>query len=379
MAITVVAGIRRVLDLLATRYVRRALQSAPGVHGDLYRVHVGLAPPGIRLRALQIASDDRGLRAVLSCERAEFRLRPLALLRGRLVGRLDIDRAVATLIRAENERPASKEGAEEPSPQQAAGESSLTAINPQHILRRLPAFAVDRVRVRKAGILYREPAAGGKLRIHDVNLTVSGVATRSELTQGRPLHVTGSGRIGRHGRFNLSVDADPYASRLRFGGRAELHGFHLRELESLIAPRTDLRIPEGTFDVFIVFRCEAGKLHGGVKPVLKDVKIEAGDHSWLDRTKAWLADKTINVTSGEVEGHKAVATIIPILGTLDSPDIQLVPAILGVLRNAFVIGLREGFDNLPPEVAASRKGFFKQAKEALSRSAGSPKAQPTKP
>ena len=57
---------------------------------------------------------------------------------------------------------------------------------------------------------------------------------------------------------------------------------------------------------------------------------------------------------------------------------QLWPAVLGVIRNAFVVGLQEGYSNVPPDTAPKKEGVLEQAKHALDKSAGPPQAQPTK-
>ena len=49
---------------------------------------------------------------------------------------------------------------------------------------------------------------------------------------------------------------------------------------------------------------------------------------------------------------------------------------LGVIRNAFVVGLREGFGNLPPRVAEKKENPVKQAWDALTDDKGPPEAQP---
>jgi hypothetical protein len=57
----------------------------------------------------------------------------------------------------------------------------------------------------------------------------------------------------------------------------------------------------------------------------------------------------VRLFSDRVHGRNAVATVIPIKGTLTGPDVELWPAIFGVLRNAFVEGLTSGYAYLPPK------------------------------
>ena len=54
------------------------------------------------------------------------------------------------------------------------------------------------------------------------------------------------------------------------------------------------------------------------------------------------------------------------------------PTVLGVIRNAFVVGLTEGFSNLPPREAEKKENPVKQAWDALTDDKGPPEAQPDK-
>ena len=102
---------------------------------------------------------------------------------------------------------------------------------------------------------------------------------------------------------------------------------------------------------------------------MKNVKVAAADNKLGDKIKAALADVGVKILSDRVPGRNAVAAIIPIHGDLKKPDVQLVPAVLAVVRNAFVEGLSSSLTNVPPPVGGG--GFFHQARQALARSRGS--------
>ena len=70
--------------------------------------------------------------------------------------------------------------------------------------------------------------------------------------------------------------------------------------------------------------------------------------------------------------------MIPIKGNITGPDVQLWPAIFGVMRNAFVEGLTSGYAHLPPATAPKKQGVVEQGVKALAGSQP-PKAQPTSP
>ena len=97
----------------------------------------------------------------------------------------------------------------------------------------------------------------------------------------------------------------------------------------------------------------------------------------MEEIKAALADVAVKILSDRVPGRNAVATIIPIHGDIDKPDVQMWPTILAVLRNAFVEGLSASLSNLPPPQAGKKEGIITQARRTLSKGKHPPvKAQP---
>src|SRR5579862_5716376 len=132
-------------------------------------------------------------------------------------------------------------------------------------------------------------------------------------------------------------------------------GLRASELFAFVAPKTKLQTPKGTIDLFAKFEAKGGRVSGGVKPMLENVEVLPAEPGVWDRFKAWLVGVGLEAAKDHVPGRRAVATIVPIEGRLASPDVQLWPAILGVVRNAFVEGIAAGFADLPPPVAAKKQ------------------------
>jgi len=155
-----------------------------------------------------------------------------------------------------------------------------------------------------------------------------------------------------------------------------LKGLRTAELYDFIEARTNLHAPEGSIDLFVEFQARNGVITGGVRPVLKNVKIKPDDDGIGDRLKAWAADKALDLFSDRVPDRNAVATTIPIKGRVTDPQAQLFPTAMGIIRNAFVEGVTSGFARLPPPEAPKKEGVIDQIKHAVQKQAGPPKAQP---
>jgi hypothetical protein len=207
-------------------------------------------------------------------------------------------------------------------------------------------------------------------------MAVENIATRAALAEGRATTVTVAAKLQKSGALTAFVSADPFAKGLTFAGRAEIRHLELRDLFAFTAQKSDLQAKEGKLDLFSEFEARDGRIKGGVKPVLTNVEVGPTSKGFIDRLKAWLVDEAVELASDRVPGREAVATVIPIRGTVKSPHVQLVPAVLGVVRNAFVVALASGFSYVPPPEADKKKGLLGQVKDALKKKPGPAAAQP---
>jgi hypothetical protein len=362
--VAVLVILRVLLDPLASHFTRKALDDAEGIRGDFHSVHVTLFPPGYTIRRIKIVEHpkDDWKHPLFYAESVTARVDWRELLHARLQARARLDQPKIVISkRAKQAKP-------------SAGVPDV-----RDALERILPARVARVEIRDGELLYRDLTAprGPEIWVHGLELAVENLATRPQLARGRPVTVSGSAKLGRSGDITLFASADPFASKLAFAGDFALKGWKVAELYDLIQPATKLQTPEGTLDVFVEFKASGGAITGGVKPVLKNVKVAPTEDDFGNKLKAWLADEGLHLFSDRVPDRNAVATIVPIKGRLDDPDIQLWPTVLGVIRNAFVQGISSGFTHLPPPTAEKPEGKVEQVKKALKKDEGPPKAQPT--
>ena len=361
----VLVAIRLLLDPVATHFTRKALRDADGIRGDFHSVHVTVFPPGYQIRRIKIVEHPRDdwKNPLFYAERVAASVDMSALLHARLEARVRLDEP--KIVIAKRSKKEDKNAAGVPDVRDA-------------LLRALPA-QINRIEIRDGELLYRDLTAprDPEIWVHDLELAVENIATRPDLTGGRPVTVSGSAKLGRSGDVTLFVSANPFARKLEFAGKVSVEGWKTAELFDLIEPATDLQAPQGTISVFTEFKSAGGLITGGVKPVLKNVKVRPTDDGVFNKLKAWVADTGLKLFSDRVPDRNAVVTIVPIKGRLDDPDIQLWPAVIGVVRNAFVEGISSGFSHLPPPTADKPEGKIEQLREGLKKDEGPPEAQPT--
>lgn len=366
VAIALVIVIRLILDPIAAHYTRKGLNASETTRGDFQRVHVTLFPPGYEIHRLKIDERvDRGWKHPLFyAERVKAGVDMSSLFHGRIVAnaRIDDPKIIFT-VRQKAEK---------------KGETQAPDLAP--MLRQVLPARVNRIEIRNGELVFRDLVMKGQpeIWVHKIEVAVENLATRRKLSGGEPATVSASAMLGRSGELKMFLSANPFARPLAFAGQVEERGWRVAELYDLVQPETKLQTPKGTFDLFVEFKSRDGRITGGVKPVLKNVEVKPTESGLGNRLKAWLADTTLHLFSDRVPGRNAVATVIPIEGRLDNPDVQLWPTVVGVVRNAFVEGMSASFHDVPPPRAGEKQGVLEQAKHAVSKDAGPPKAQPAK-
>ncbi len=351
------------LEPLARWGTRRALAGLPGMRGSFDSVSLTLSDLSYEIHGLRIDKlDENGRpRPFVKVRRAQAGIYGHELLHGHLVAGVRLHAPKVTL--AESHEPAARR-----TPQQAGGVAKhLEAMAP---------LRLDRVEVNDGEIVWideREPE-DPVLRLHGVEATVENFATRAALARKEPTVFAMTGTLQRSGRVQVFATADPLAKKLTFAGQATLRGLALAEVGDLLDAKSDVRPKKGTIDMFARFEAKAGALTGGVRPFLHGVDLKAGKPGLGPKIKEWIGDLALKIFKDQ-RTH-AVATTIPIEGNVNGPQIQAVPTIMGIVRNAFVTGLRRGLSGVPPPKAEKKQGVVEQARRALNPGSGQPRAQP---
>jgi hypothetical protein len=234
-------------------------------------------------------------------------------------------------------------------------------------LRQMLPLDVERVEIHDGTVVLVDETLPGAPSLHlsQLEVSVENLTTRRALADGLPALVTASGRIAGRGELSLFLTADPWGAGLNFAGRAAIRGLPLAALTPFARATVDLRTPGGTLDLFTAFVAERGRIRGGIKPIVSNLEVAAVGDAWTEETKAWLVNLALDFVSDRVEDRNALATIVPIVGELEDPGVQLWPTLLGLLYNAFIRGVTAGYANLPPATAAERRPVATQAYEAL--------------
>jgi hypothetical protein len=324
-----------------TRYAtHRALSSIPGWEADASDAHISFFPLVYTVTQLHLVPVDRTL-PIFYLERMDTGVFWGDLLRGHLNAWANLDHLKMTFF-------------------------LIPIVIPDiaAMLRQVMPIAIERMQLKNGEITValrhsrsddpdKPEGDGPQLWFHDLEATAEGLATRPELEH----HATTLALraiMARTGTLSAFLTVDLLSpDAITFTGQLQLVGLHLSDLDSVLES-VGLKIG-GTFDLQARFGCDHGKLTGALQPVLKNGKVESVSPDLGKKLEATLADTGVELLSDRVPGRNALSTIVPIHGNLNKPKLDVWTAISGVMRNAFVVGLRETLLQLsaPPTAAGT--------------------------
>lgn len=368
-------GVRIAADPLAERFTQKALDNLEGYRGQFSDVSVSFIPPGYAIHDLKIEQEKSRIKdPLVYIEDLDARVDLSRLLSFQLVGKASAYHAKFAMGLSTPPKPPKKEAGKEKKEKKAAPEE----IDVADTLYGLIPFRVDRVELREGEFLLVDDTEPRRpqLWISNVELAIENIATRRSLDKNVPIAMTMRATAQKSGTFKMMANIDALAGeKPAFTGQAELIGLELKHVHDFVAAKTGLAA-KGTLDTFINFNSADGKLSGAIKLMLKNPKLVAADDKLVHKLEAKLGNVGLRLFSDRVEGRNALATTLPIKGTLENPSPQIWPAVLGVVRNAFVEGLSWGFAGVPMPTAGEKEGKLEQASDALDKDEAAPKAQP---
>ena len=356
---------------LARYETRKRLNTLHGFHADFKDVHVSVLPLRCTITHLKLEQDSapENQEPLLYSDRTELELDWHKLLHRKIVATVSLSGTKLSMVQP-------------PAPKESKGTAKQPVKKAQSLGEQMQALLpldIDRVEMKNCEFLYVMADPSGshpKIWLHQVEATVENIATRANLATGTTT-VALSGTLQKTGKLSVFATADPLEKQMTFAGQVDLKGLQLVDLDDFIATKAKMEPTRGTLDIFARFEARDGEITGGVKPVLKNPSVKSSSPNLWDKLKASVADAGLKLFSDRVPGRNAVATVIPIKGTVGKTDLQVWPTILGIIRNAFVQGLTESFLNLPPATSPPKDGLVGQARHAFSKKAGAPQAQPS--
>jgi Domain of Unknown Function (DUF748) len=337
------------IDFIAAPIVRstlnRRLSELPDHRGHVEKVNLSLWRGRCEIGDFSFFERGRqGVPPLLHVKRAALNLKYAALLRGKLSATAVAEKVELNVVETLPAAGAEKEKA-------GAGTDKVPAVRKaqrwQDALKNSFPVEITRLELKDARVRLIDPSQEPKVDVglDTLHLVATGLDTRPEGNEGPlPARVEVEGVTTGNGRLKISVQSDPLAGRPRFVSQFSLRDLSLPALNPLLIAYADADVARGTFEFDSEIDARDGAYSGYVKPFFKDLDFKTASDK--DKNAAQLLKKKVVTAVATLlkNDENKVATKAPFSGNFATDDVDVWTTIVNLLRNAFVQGLREGFE-----------------------------------
>ncbi len=212
---------------------------------------------------------------------------------------------------------------------------------------------IERLEVVKSTFGFMNQAAkpAYRLQLTDTNLTLEHLGN-----QGRdgPAVARLTGQLMGRGETRLTVSLQPQAGSADMDVTAQIEDADLVRLKDLVRAYGGFEIRAGEFSVYSELQMKGGAIEGYVKPLFRGVEIgtdgeAVAEKGLRQRLYEGLVGIGAKVLKNRLRGE--VATVVPISGQVDRPEVARWETVGRLLQNAFLRPITPGY-----EPARSPKG-----------------------
>jgi len=333
--------IRLALPYVILHFANKRLASMHGYYGRIRDIDLALYRGAYKVKDIYLNKKDtvNGMETeFFDAKLIDLSVHWAALLKGQIVGELDFENTTLKFTKDKVDLETVKKDTNDY----------------RKLLDDFMPLRISRFEIHEGNIRYRDLTSNPKL---DIGLTDAYVKVENltNMKDEKLLPATAEAKANVYGgTMEINVKLDPFNHNPTFDMNAELKNTKLPELNDFFKAYGKFDVSSGIFGLYSEGAAKDGNFVGYVKPIIKDLKVlgpEDRDDNLLQ--KFW---EGVVGTAGFIfrnQKHHQVATKVPLKGSLSKMNVNIISAIVVVLRNAFVEALQPSIDN---EISISTLG-----------------------
>jgi hypothetical protein len=205
---------------------------------------------------------------------------------------------------------------------------------------------IERLEVAKSTFGFINQAANPayRLRLTDTTLTVENLGNQR---RDGPAVVRLAGQLMGRGETRVTASLQPQAGSADVDVTAQIEGADLVRLKDLVRAYGGFEIKAGELSLYSELEMKSGAIAGYVKPMFRGVEVgtdgEAVPEKGLrQRVYEGIVGIGAKVLKNRLRGE--VATVVPISGRVDRPEMARWETVSRLLQNAFLDPLMPGYE-----------------------------------
>ena len=324
IVVLVLVGIRLALEPILLHYANRKIDALNAYEGHIDDLDLALLRGGYDIRGIEIEKTGSGQPVpFFKADRIEATIEWRSLLHGQLVAEADLFRPQANLVEAETEQ------------QSQLGKE----VNWVEQFKQLFPFRFNTVRVHDGTVTFRAPGIQTKdaLKARHVEGWLENLTNVADSSKETFAGFQFTANVLDGGSAKVDGSIDPLAPQPTFDLNLRVKNVQLPQVNPWLTRFIKADAESGEFELYTELAAADGKFKGYAKPMMRDVNIYSSSEPEKNPLKR-LWEGIIDVAAKILENHQTdeVAARIPISGTIDHPETNLLATIGSVMHNAFV-------------------------------------------
>ncbi|HZR37509.1 MAG TPA: DUF748 domain-containing protein [Nevskia sp.] len=335
-ALAVLVALRAMLPFAVRDYVNRELERIPGYRGHVQDVHMAIWRGAYELRGMGVHQlDSPSNEPLFSSPRVEVSVLWSALLRGNVVASYRVFEPQINFVAGHDGQKA----------QTGKGADWIGVIKKLSFLR------IDRFETVDGQVHYSDPHSDPPVNI--ALTRVSAVITNLTNSESRDkrraanleLHALAADQAG----VAVNLEIDPFAPKPDFRLKARLTELQVTRLRDFMRAYTVVDPKSGTLDVVTLLNAHDGAVKGYVKPLFHHLELMQWKHAASQEKDPlhFIADAIGSVFNLVLQNQdkQQLATVAPIEGRLDGPDVDVITTLGNLLKNAAIQAFTPTFEH----------------------------------
>lgn len=325
--VAVLVAIRLALPGIVKKYVNKTLDEMEGYSGQVEDIDIRLIRGAYVIKELELVQTGDSIPIpFLDIERIDLSVHWGALLKGRVVGEVVMDRPIVNFASAEDEsgETVSQDGSE------ADWTETLDDLIP---------IQVNRFEINNGKISFKDFSSEPQVDvfIDNLNLLATNLSTVQDKSKKLPANLKATGTSLGGGQLNIVADLNLLKEIPDLDLDLKFEGVDVTALNNFAQAYANIDVERGTFNLYTEIAVDNAELSGYVKPIFEDLKIidwKKEEEGFLH--KIWETVVAGVVTIFENQPKDQFATKVPLSGNLNDLEAETWPSIWNIVKNAFI-------------------------------------------
>lgn len=323
--VVLLAGIRAVMPTAVKWYVNRTLDRDRRYDGLVGDIDIDLWRGAYTIHDVKIVKTTGAVPVPLfAAERMDLAVEWDALMEGKVVGRIAIERPELNFVDASDD-----------------SESQTGAGGPWlEMIQDLFPFKINSLVVRDGSIHFRAFDTDPQVNVFLIDLqgSIENLTNIHDDVTPMIATVAAEGLAMGHAPLTYQMKFDPFSYRPTFQTAVKLVGLDVTETNALARAYGQFDFESGWFDLVVELDAREGQLEGYVKPLFRELKIFSFKKIPQKDPLEVFWEALLGIASEVFKNQPRdqVGTVIPLQGDLTDPQTDLLQILGNVLRNAFI-------------------------------------------